>query len=308
MRVGFGLKKPTTSICYNNYFEKSGIGGSTDAVTYVYYTVNTPNVLQNINFIHNTFVDGGDIDLDKGSTNNTWANNIFKKSSGKILTASSASGICWAGNIYQGTLGLSIASGMLSADPMLVLNSDGYYGLSSTSPAIDASSSNYPPIMDIANIDDDPSLLLDISGQPRPAAITLKDVGCDEYTTGAITNRPLKLSDVGPSYLGGPSTGVSEDHSLNRQGILPSGFLLSEPYPNPFNPTTTIKFQIPSAVPVSLTIYDQLGREVTRLVDGIRSAGHYQVEWNAAKYAGGIYLCRLQVKDQIEIKKLLLLK
>ena len=57
-------------------------------------------------------------------------------------------------------------------------------------------------------IDDDPSLLLDISGQPRPATATSKDVGCDEFTTESTINRPLKLSDVGPSYLGGPVAAV----------------------------------------------------------------------------------------------------
>ncbi|MFZ4622455.1 MAG: T9SS type A sorting domain-containing protein, partial [Bacteroidota bacterium] len=62
----------------------------------------------------------------------------------------------------------------------------------------------YPAIINIANIDDDPTVLFDISGQARPATATAKDVGCDEYTTGSTTNRPLTLSDVGPSYLGGP--------------------------------------------------------------------------------------------------------
>ncbi|MCX6141936.1 MAG: T9SS type A sorting domain-containing protein [Ignavibacteriales bacterium] len=306
---GIRVKEANNIYCYNNYFENSGIGGNSDAVTYVYYTANTTNVLQNINFLYNTFVECGDIDLDKGATNNTWSNNIFQKSSGNIFIASSIAGISWSGNIYTGTLGLSIPSGTTNADPKLVKNSDGYYGLSSSSPAIDASNVGFPPILDIAGIDDDPSLLLDVSGRSRPVAVTLKDVGCSEYgATGAATNRPLKLSDVGPSYLGGPATSVEKDHDKNILVAAPTGFQLEEAYPNPFNPTTTIRFHILSTTHISLRVCDQLGREVVTLVDGIRSAGQYQVRWDAAQHPSGTYFCRLQTEQRTEIIRLLLLK
>ena len=305
---GIRVKEVNNVYCYNNYFENSGVGGSQDAVTYVYYTANTTNVLQNINFLYNTFVDCGMINLDTGAVGNTWANNIFKKSSGNIFEGS-APGISWAGNIYAGVLGISIPLGMMNADPKLVKNSDGYYGLSSSSPAVDASSTSYPPILDIANIDDDPSLLLDISGQSRPASSTLKDVGCDEFNaTGVVINRPLKLSDVGPSYLGGPVTSVAVDPFKNAQRVVPSEIKLNEAWPNPFNPSTTIRFQLPWTAHVSLKVYDQLGREAITLLDGIQQAGQHQIRWNAAQYASGAYLCRLQVEQRNETIKLLLVK
>jgi len=172
----------------------------------------------------------------------TFANNIFTKSSGTIFSNPNGQ-TAWAGNIYFGAPGISVPSGLTNADPKLVLNSDGYLGLSSSSPAIDASSSAYPAILDIANIDDDPSLTLDISGQPRPATIALKDVGCDEYTSGAITNRPLTLSEVGPIYLR-PATGVEEDPPSENRSSGRSEHILFDAYPNPFNPTTTIWFQV----------------------------------------------------------------
>jgi hypothetical protein len=305
---GIRVKEANNVYCYNNYFENSGVGGSQDAVTYVYTSANSTNVLQNINFLFNTFVDCGMISLDSGAVNNTWANNIFKKSSGNIFEGSVA-GISWAGNLYAGTPGVPIASGMINADPQLVKNSDGYYGLSSTSPAIDASSSGYPPILDIASIDDDPSLLLDISGQSRPASLILKDIGCDEFNgTGTVTNRPLKLTDVGPAYLGGPLTSVAADSRKTAAGGLTPNLKLYDAWPNPFNPTTTIRFQIPSAVHVTVKIYDQLGREAATLSDGIRQAGQYQVQWNAAPFASGVYFCRLQTEGRIETKKLVLVK
>jgi hypothetical protein len=198
---GIRLKEANNIYCYNNYFENAGVGGNADAVTLVYYTVNTTNVLNNINFIHNTFVNCGNIDMGGvGATSNTWANNIFKKTSGSIFSNAN-SGTTYAGNIYSGSLGISIPTGMTSTDPKLVKNAIGYYAPSATSPVIDAASASYPAILDIASIDDDPSLLLDISGITRSASAILKDVGCSEYSTGTTTNHPLVLSEVGPSFL-----------------------------------------------------------------------------------------------------------
>ena len=199
---GIRIKEGANHFVYNNYFETA----TADALT-LQYVAEFP--LTNINFLHNTFVNSGAMDLGgTGPAAITFANNIFKKSSGSIFTNPNG-GTSWAGNIYNGTLGITKpAFGLTSADPKLVLNSDGYYGLASNSPAINAASTNCPAIIDIAGIDDDPSLLLDISGQSRPATATLKDVGCDEFTTGTTINRPLTLSDVGPSYLGGPVVAV----------------------------------------------------------------------------------------------------
>jgi hypothetical protein len=211
---GIRVKEANNIHCYNNYFEKSGAGGSAEAVRLDYNSVVTPenpnpNICSNINFLHNTFVECGEIDLGgAGPKSNTWANSIFKNSSGAIFTNPNL-GTTWAGNICSGALGISIPSGMTNLNPQLVVNADGYFGLASNSPAIDASSTNYPAVLDIANVDDDPSLLLDISRQTRPANRALKDLGCDEFTTGSISNRPLSLSDVGPSYLGGPGEVIS---------------------------------------------------------------------------------------------------
>jgi len=89
---------------------------------------------------------------------------------------------------------------MISTDPKLELNPNGYYGLSAVSPAINAATSGYPAIADIAGVDDDSTIQFDISGQIRDA---WKDIGSDELGSSGTVNRPLKLSDVGPSYLGG---------------------------------------------------------------------------------------------------------
>ena len=207
---GIKVKEANNIYCYNNYFENSGVGGRMEAVRYDYISPN----LRNINFIHNTFVECGLIDLGTGATNNTWANNIFKKSTGNIFSGS-PTGITFSGNIYQGNLGITIPSGMTNSDPLLTINSNNYFGLSSSSPAINTASATYPAILDIAILDDDPSLLFDISGQPRPVLKSEKDIGSDEFTTGSTTNHPLVLSEVGPSYLGGPGN-IVLPVTLNR--------------------------------------------------------------------------------------------
>jgi hypothetical protein len=208
---GIRVKEANNIYCYNNYFQNSGTATTginlANAVTYEYDPTTTfPFVLKNVNFVHNTFYDCGKIDFSSWEAiDNTWANNIFKKTTGSIFEQAN-SGITFVGNMYQGTLGLTIASGMANTNPNLALNSDGFYGLSAGSPAIDASSASYPALLHITNIDDDANLLFDVSGQSRPSQAIKKDVGADEFTTGTTTNRPLILTNVGPAYLGGPAT------------------------------------------------------------------------------------------------------
>jgi regulation of enolase protein 1 (concanavalin A-like superfamily) len=198
---GIRVKEANNIYCYNNYFERSGVGGLAAAVQYDYVIGN----LQNINFLHNTFVDCGDVNLGgSGASANTWANNIFKKSGGGAIFSNPNGGTAWAGNIYDGTLGIAITAGMERADPLLGSNAGGYLELSAGSPAINRASASYPSIPGITGLDNDAALLLDANGRARPGDRIQKDIGCVEYATGTITNRPLTLAVVGPSYLGGP--------------------------------------------------------------------------------------------------------
>jgi hypothetical protein len=92
---------------------------------------------------------------------------------------------------------------------------------------------------------------------------------------------------------------------------VPTHFNISQNYPNPFNPTTTIRYTIPSGMPHSaalLRVFDILGREVAVLVNEEKSAGTYQVDWNAAKMATGIYFYQLKAGTDIQTKSMILLK
>ena len=94
----------------------------------------------------------------------------------------------------------------------------------------------------------------------------------------------------------------------------PDAFALANNYPNPFNPATTIKYQLPQAADVELTVYNVLGQPVRTLVAEHQNAGRYVVEWDATNNSGhslssGMYFYRLQAgEDFREIKKMLLLK
>jgi beta-glucosidase len=91
-----------------------------------------------------------------------------------------------------------------------------------------------------------------------------------------------------------------------REG--PATFRLHDPYPNPFNPSTVIGYQLPFPSHVRLVLYDPLGREVAVLEDGERLSGLHSVTWNASGCASGVYLCRLTAGGFASVKKVLLVR
>ncbi len=87
-----------------------------------------------------------------------------------------------------------------------------------------------------------------------------------------------------------------------------NNYYLYNNYPNPFNPTTTIRFDLPKSSFVTLKIFDTLGREITTLINEKRPAGEYTVEWNGKGLPSGIYLYCLKAGEFTETRKLILQK
>ena len=90
-------------------------------------------------------------------------------------------------------------------------------------------------------------------------------------------------------------------------------FALDQNYPNPLNSGTAIAFDLPYGETVDLTVYTISGQKVATLVQGTRAAGYHQVFWDGrdetgAVLASGVYLYSLQVGDQLETRKMLLLR
>ncbi len=92
-------------------------------------------------------------------------------------------------------------------------------------------------------------------------------------------------------------------------GELPDGFGLAQNFPNPFNPSTTITYDVAQTAHVTLDVFDVTGRKVATLVDGVRTASSYNVRWEAGNLPSGVYFYQLRADGQlIDAKKMLLVK
>ncbi len=89
---------------------------------------------------------------------------------------------------------------------------------------------------------------------------------------------------------------------------LPIRYTLEQNFPNPFNPQTTIRFHLPEAARVSLTIYNSIGQKVANLVDGDQPAGLYAVKFESGQLGSGLYYCHFQANGYSQIRKMLLMK
>lgn len=110
-------------------------------------------------------------------------------------------------------------------------------------------------------------------------------------------------------YTGDIYTKVTEEPLIS----VARSFSLSQNYPNPFNPTTTIFFEIPYRSMTTLVIYDMLGHEVKTLINEIKEKGCHRVIWDGEnnfgqKVCSGVYICRLNSCDKIQVNKMLLLR
>ena len=95
--------------------------------------------------------------------------------------------------------------------------------------------------------------------------------------------------------------------------ILPEGFFLHQNHPNPFNPVTTLRYDLPEDAIVNITIYDMMGRVVKTMVNSQQNAGYKSIQWNAtndkgAPVSAGLYLYTIQAGEFRQTKKMVLLK
>ncbi|NUN09313.1 MAG: T9SS type A sorting domain-containing protein [Ignavibacteriaceae bacterium] len=142
-----------------------------------------------------------------------------------------------------------------------------------------------------------------------------------QINDGLETGYTLSLAINSGGYIftgtkgGGVYKSINSTTSLENEEKLPISFALYQNYPNPFgrdihshHPSTAIKYTIPNANRVLLTIYNVLGKEVATLVNEEKPAGSYEVSFSAEGLAGGIYFYRLQAGNYSETKKIVLLK
>ena len=175
----------------------------------------------------------------------------------------------------DGVLGESVTvnwlEGNLSADPLFNFPSTVYdYSLQTASPCIDAGINTF--VLDGETI---------VDLQPDQYNGSNPDMGCFE-----------NMGTVG----------------INHKGFVPTDFKLSQNFPNPFNPTTTIHYDLPKQSYVNVTIYDLLGQRVKTLIEQNQDAGYKSVQWDATNISSGMYFYQIRVGEYVQTRRMILLK
>ncbi len=133
-----------------------------------------------------------------------------------------------------------------------------------------------------------------LSEMPRPSGLVFNSNG-DLFISSFSDDNIVKVSNL-PVGIEDENIFVADDFSLEQN------------YPNPFNPSTSIQYRVSSNSNVSLKVYDVLGNEVATLVNEEKSAGSYEIKFNAAGLSSGIYFYKLQAGSMVETKKMILMK
>jgi len=152
----------------------------------------------------------------------------------------------------------------------------------------------------------DTSWTLIIGGDNDDMAYSVQQTFDEGYIVAGLTDATYYGSSEGDVWL----------IRFDSEGTLvedfpaphPSSFILHPCSPNPFNASTAISYQLQADSYVELVVYDVMGREVGRLMDGWQSAGTHQATFDAAKLPSGIYFARLSANGLIQTQKILLLK
>ena len=130
--------------------------------------------------------------------------------------------------------------------------------------------------------------------------------GSGVYSLTVTSNDYLLVGTYGEGIYRTIATTTSVDEAKATQ--VPTEFVLTQNYPNPFNPRTTIRFAVPHLAKVHLRVYNLLGQEVEVLLSREMRPGVYSVDWNASRFASGVYFYRIEADGFVDTKKMLLLK
>ena len=127
------------------------------------------------------------------------------------------------------------------------------------------------------------------------------------FTFDVERNTPLSKKDT-VEFMITDASGTMMMKTFIFSYTGPTEFKLEQNYPNPFNPTTRIQYQVSSISDVTLKVYDILGSEVATLINEKQEPGYYEVQFNAANFASGMYIYRLQAGEYVSTKKMTLVK
>ncbi|MDP2208841.1 MAG: LamG-like jellyroll fold domain-containing protein [Bacteroidota bacterium] len=135
------------------------------------------------------------------------------------------------------------------------------------------------------------------------------------YTDSNVTSGTIyfyRVAALDSTYFEGAksfaASGMTIFVGIVEEQNLPREYTLEQNFPNPFNPSTTIKYSVPHTAHVTLTIFNTLGQRIATVIDENKEAGYYQANLDATNLLSGIYFYRLQAGKYLGTKKLLLLK
>jgi poly(beta-D-mannuronate) lyase len=287
---------------YNNYIENSAGSSMKTGITLVNGVPNSPLnryfQVKRAKVVHNTLIGnrysihvgaGKDSELSLPPLDCVIANNLVWSTKEPLITYTDTPlNMLYEGNIFYGaSLGISKPAGITIANPLMFREADSLWHIGPNSPTVNAAAGSYPFVA------------TDMEGQPRTAPF---DVGADEVSEAPATHRPIRKSEVGPLVLV-TSVPKSDD------GGSPVSFALLENYPNPFNPGTTIQFEVPVTADVTLTLYSGIGETVSVLFNG-KAKGNvrYRRYLDGTHLTTGMYYAELHWNGRTAVRKLLLLK
>ena len=101
---------------------------------------------------------------------------------------------------------------------------------------------------------------------------------------------------------------VRYSNIINSEITTLSDYKLDQNYPNPWNPSTTIHYQVPSNTKVEIKLYNPIGREVETLVNGLQTAGEHEITLNGINLSSGVYYYQMKAGSFVATRKLVFLK
>lgn len=146
---------------------------------------------------------------------------------------------------------------------------------------------------------------IDISGAEYPIRVSVAgmDIRLKDIITGEILNTELKNGEE----IVIDNAALTKLRVLSN-GLIPLEYELSQNFPNPFNPTTKIRYTIPTSGLVTLKVYNSIGEEIALLVNQIQKSGKYEIDFSPTRQASGIYFYTIRSGEYTETKKMILLK
>jgi len=284
---GVRVREGQNHYIYNNYFYELD-----DRTIYLQNEASDP--LDNINIAFNTIISCSEVilggDGSNKPTNVTFANNIFADPDDDLFEEPTGTET-WIGNVSFGNLGITLpASGMTVTDPQLVENSEGFFGLAQSSPAINAALPGYAALPQFDGMEEiDTEILFDLMGQDRPSSIAEKDLGCNEYPHN-ISIQPIATEEnTGPSY------NTSIISGLQSKGLIVNDLIKVSP--NPVSNQVNINVYSKHRADLKIDLLDLEGRKIATLARKTSFSGNITLSENLENLPSGVYTIHATSQD-----------